>query len=106
MGLIHVTDGDFEEKVIQAAAPVLVDFGADWCGPCRLIGPILEELAPEYEGRLTIAKLDVDKNSEAAIKHGVQGIPTLILFKDGKVADQVVGALPKPKLKEWIDSKL
>jgi len=106
MGLIHVTDSDFEKKVIKAAAPVLVDFGADWCGPCRLIGPLLEELAPEYEGRLTIAKLDVDKNRETAIKYGVQGIPSLILFKDGKVADQVVGALPKPKLKEWIDSKL
>ena len=106
MNLIHVTDSDFEEKVIKAATPVLVDFGADWCGPCRLIGPLLEELAPEYEGRLTIAKLDVDKNRETAIKYGVQGIPSLILFKDGKVADQVVGALPKPKLKEWIDSKL
>ncbi|MDP8246687.1 MAG: thioredoxin [Candidatus Tritonobacter lacicola] len=106
MNLIHVTDSDFEEKVIKAATPVLVDFGADWCGPCRLIGPLLEELAPEYEGRLTIAKLDVDKNRETAIKYGVQGIPTLILFKDGKVADQVVGALPKPKLKEWLDSKL
>ncbi len=106
MGLIHVTDSDFKTEVVEAAAPVLVDFGADWCGPCRLIGPVLEELAPEYEGRLTIAKLDVDNNRETAIKYGVQGIPTLILFKDGKVADQVVGALPKPKLKEWIDSKL
>lgn len=106
MGLIHVTDSEIEEKVIKASTPVLVDFGADWCAPCRLIGPILDELAPEYEGRLTIAKLDVDDNRETAIKYGVQGIPTLILFKDGQVIDRIVGALPKPKLKEWMNSKL
>ncbi len=106
MAVVHISDSDFEEKVAQSTVPVLVDFWAEWCGPCRLIGPILEDLSGEYEGRLTIAKINVDDNRETAAKFGVSGIPTLILFKDGQAADRQVGALPKPKLKEWIDSKL
>ena len=106
MTVVHITDGEFEEKVINTDTPVLVDFWAEWCGPCRLIGPILEELASEYKEKLTIAKLDVDENKLMASKYGVSGIPTLILFKDGQIVDRLVGTLSKPKLKEWIDSKL
>ena len=106
MGLLHISDSDFDEKVIRSATPVLVDFWAEWCGPCRIIGPVLEELAPEYEGRMAIAKINVDDNRETAARYGVSGIPTLILFKEGEAVDRQVGALPKPKLKEWIDQKL
>lgn len=106
MAIMHISDSDFEEKVARAAVPVLVDFWAEWCGPCRLIGPVLEDLSGEYEERLTIAKINVDDNRETAAKFGVSGIPTLILFKEGQAVDRQVGALPKPKLKEWIDSKL
>ncbi|MDY7029989.1 MAG: thioredoxin, partial [Spirochaetota bacterium] len=94
------------EKVTRSAVPVLVDFWAEWCGPCRLIGPILEELSGDYEGKLTFAKLNVDDSQQTAAKFGVSGIPTLILFKDGQAAGRLVGALPKPKLKEWLDSNL
>ena len=106
MGVLHISDSDFDEKVIRSATPVLVDFWAEWCGPCRIIGPVLEDLAPEYKGRLAIAKINVDDNRETATRDGVSGIPTLILFKEGEAVDRQVGALPKPKLKEWIDRKL
>lgn len=106
MGVLHISDSDFDEKVIRSATPVLVDFWAEWCGPCRIIGPVLEDLAPEYKGRLAIAKINVDDNRETATRYGVSGIPTLILFKEGEAVDRQVGALPKPKLKEWIDRKL
>ncbi len=102
MSVTHVTDGEFEEKVLNAEGPVLVDFWADWCGPCKAIAPALEEIAGEMSDSLSVAKLDVDSNPSTPAKYGIRGIPTLILFKNGEVADTKVGALPKAKLAEWL----
>lgn len=102
MSVTHVTDAEFEEKVLNAEGPVLVDFWADWCGPCKAIAPALEEIAGEMSDSLSVAKLDVDSNPSTPAKYGIRGIPTLILFKDGEVADTKVGALPKAKLAEWL----
>ena len=101
----QVTDQDFE-KVVQGGKPVLVDFWAPWCGPCRIIGPIVEELAPSYEGRAVIAKMNVDDNPMVAQRFGVTSIPTLMMFKDGKLVDRVVGAMPKSELQKFIDRNL
>ncbi len=101
--LVHVTDGDFEQEILKADLPVLVDFWAAWCGPCRTVGPIVEELASEYAGKVKVAKLDVDGNKETPSKYGVRGIPTLMLFKGGQVVDQIVGAVPKNRIKELLD---
>ena len=100
----QVTDDSFEADVISATKPVLVDFWAEWCGPCKQIAPALDELAEEFGDQLTIAKVNIDDNPEVPSKYGVRGIPTLILFKNGEIASTKVGALPKSKLKEWIDS--
>lgn len=102
MSITHVTDTEFEEKVLKADGPVLVDFWADWCGPCKAIAPALEEIAGEMGDSLSVAKVDVDSNPSTPAKYGIRGIPTLILFKDGEVADTKVGALPKAKLAEWL----
>ena len=99
-----VSDTSFETDVIKASQPVLVDFWAEWCGPCKQIGPALEEIAVEYGDKLTIAKVNIDENPETPTRYGVRGIPTLMLFKDGQLAATKVGALPKGKLIEWIDS--
>ena len=99
-----VSDTPFETDVIKASQPVLVDFWAEWCGPCKQIGPALEEIAAEYGDKLTIAKVNIDENPETPTRYGVRGIPTLMLFKDGQLAATKVGALPKRKLIEWIDS--
>ena len=97
-----VTDQSFETEVLKASEPVLVDFWAEWCGPCKMIAPALDELAGEYAGRLTVAKVNIDENPTTPNTYAVRGIPTLILFKDGKPAATQVGALPKSRLKDWI----
>jgi thioredoxin 1 len=102
MTVTHVTDAEFDEKVLNAPGPVLVDFWAEWCGPCKAIAPTLEEISEELNGSVTIAKVDVDSNPSTPAKYGVRGIPTLILFKGGEVSSMKVGALPKAKLAEWV----
>ena len=101
---VHIDDANFERDVLKASGPVLVDFWAEWCGPCKQIGPILDEVAGEMKGKLTIAKVNIDKNPETPQKYGVRGIPTLILFKDGKAVSTKVGSMPKSKLVEWLQS--
>jgi thioredoxin 1 len=101
---LHViNDADFDEQILKASVPALVDFWAAWCGPCRAVGPVVEELATEYAGKVKVAKLNVDDNKETPARYGVRGIPTLILFKDGQVVDQIVGAVPKGRIKELLD---
>ena len=102
----HVSDGSFDADVLKSDLPVLVDYWAEWCGPCKMIAPILEEVAKEYAGRLTIAKLNVDENNDVPGKYGIRGIPTLMLFKDGKAAVTKVGALSKSQLTAFLDSAL
>jgi thioredoxin 1 len=97
-----VTDDSFDRDVLQAAEPVLVDFWAEWCGPCKMIAPSLDEISREYAGKLTIAKVNIDENPVTPNNYAVRGIPTLILFKDGKPAATQVGALPKGQLRQWI----
>ncbi|SQI44279.1 Thioredoxin-1 [Leminorella richardii] len=104
--IIHLTDSSFESDVLKAEGPVLVDFWAEWCGPCKMIAPILDDVASEYEGRLTVAKLNIDENPATAPQYGIRGIPTLLLFKDGAVAATKVGALSKSQLKEFLDNSL
>ena len=104
--LLHVNDLNFASEVLQSNIPVLVDFWATWCGPCRAISPIIEELAKEFSGRVKITKLNVDENPATPGQYGVRGIPTLILFKGGKVLDQIVGSVPKARLKAMIEKGL
>ncbi len=99
-----VSDQSLDEVVLNAPGPVLVDYWAEWCGPCKQIAPALEEIATELDGRITIAKLNIDDNPQTPTKYGVRGIPTLMLFKDGQIAATKVGALPKNKLMDWIES--
>jgi thioredoxin 1 len=102
MSTVTVTDANFESAVKGASGPVVVDFWAEWCGPCKMIAPALEEIAEEMQGKVTIAKLNVDENPGVAGTYGIRSIPTLMLFKDGKMASSKVGAAPKSELKKWI----
>ena len=104
--IIQLSDDKFEADVINAEGPVLVDFWAEWCGPCKMIAPILEEVANEFEGKLTVGKLNVDENNETPPKYGIRGIPTLLLFKNGNVAATKVGALSKVQLTEFLNENL
>jgi len=102
----HVSDASFEADVLKSDVPVLVDYWAPWCGPCKMIAPLLEEASKEYEGRVTIAKVNVDENPDTAAKFGIRGIPTLMLFKDGKTAATKVGALSKSQLSSFLSESL
>jgi thioredoxin 1 len=104
--ILHVTDDTFESEVLQALLPVLVDYWAEWCGPCKTIAPILDEVAQEYAGRLKIAKLNIDENEATPPKYGIRGIPTLMLFKNGNLEATKVGALSKSQLTTFIDSNI
>ena len=103
---VELTEETFEQEVLKATMPVLVDFWAAWCGPCKMIAPIVEELATEYEGKLKIGKVDVDNNQKIAMQYGIRSIPTLLMFKGGKVVEQIVGAAPKKTLMEKLSKHL
>jgi thioredoxin 1 len=104
--LLHLTDQNFESEVLKSSAPVLVDFWAEWCAPCRMVAPVVEQINEEYEGKIRVGKLDVDASPVISAQLGVMSIPTLILFKDGKAIQRMVGFQPKPNLKGKIDSAL
>ena len=106
MPTINVSDTTFESEVISAQQPVLVDFWAEWCGPCKMVAPIVEELSDEYKDQVKFTKVDVDENPEMAQKYGVRGIPTLLIFKDGVAVDQIIGAVPKGTLQKRLDAVL
>lgn len=105
---IELTDDSFENEVINADAdtPVLVDFWAEWCGPCKMVGPVVEELAEEFEGKAKVGKVDVDSNPETSTKYGIRSIPSLLIFKNGEVVDQIVGAVPKAQLKKQLEAQV
>jgi thioredoxin 1 len=106
MAALNITQANFQSDVIEATGPVLVDFWAEWCGPCKAVAPILDELAKELGGQVTIAKVNVDEEQDIAGQFGIRSIPTMILFKDGKPFSMKVGAMPKPQLKGWIETAL
>lgn len=101
---VTITDDNFKQEVIESDKPVLIDFWAVWCGPCKIIDPIVEELTNEYEGKIKFGKLDVDNNQQTAIKYGVRSIPTLLIFKDGKIKDTIIGAVPKKHIVQKLDA--
>ncbi len=106
MKTITITDDNFDEEVVKSDKPVLIDFWATWCGPCKMIAPIVEELVDEYEGKAKIGKLDVDNNQQTAIKFGVRSIPTILIFKDGKLKDTIIGAVPKGQIVQRLNSAI
>ncbi|MGI5878103.1 MAG: thioredoxin [Christensenellales bacterium] len=106
MAAMHLTSSNFDQEVLNSTIPVFVDLWAPWCGPCRMVGPIVEQIADEYEGRIKVGKVNVDEEPELARRYGVMSIPTLLIIKDGKVVAKQVGAMPKPKLAAMIDEVL
>lgn len=106
MKTITITDENFDEEVLKSDKPVLIDFWATWCGPCKMIAPIVEELVDEYEGKAKIGKLDVDNNQQTAIKFGVRSIPTILIFKEGKLKDTIIGAVPKGQIVQKLNSAI
>jgi thioredoxin len=104
--VLHVTDANFEQEVLQSPLPALVDFWAAWCAPCRMIGPIVEELAEEYKDRVKVAKMNVDDNTGTPAQYGVRGIPALLFFKDGELVDQIIGAVPKTQVVSLLEKLL
>ena len=103
---VEFTDANFQQEVLNSDVPVLVDFWAVWCGPCKMIAPFVEELAKEYEGKVKVGKLDVDSNPNTSMTYGIRSIPTLLIFRDGKIVDQIVGAVPKQALAQKLDAQL
>lgn len=106
MDPIKITDANFEEEVLKSDIPVLIDFWAVWCGPCKMIAPYVEEIAKEYDGKIKVGKLDVDNNPQTSVNYGIRSIPTLLIFKNGKVADQIMGAVPKNLITAKLDMQL
>jgi thioredoxin len=104
--IANVTDASFENDVLKSTQPVLIDFWATWCGPCRAIAPVVEQLATEYEGKVKVVKVNIDENPKTPTQYDVRSIPTLLMFKDGKVVGQIVGAVPKPKIEELVKKAL
>jgi len=103
---IEVTDANFKKEVLESSTPVLVDFWAEWCGPCKMIAPVVEQLAKDFDGKLKVGKVDVDSNQQTAMQFGIRSIPTLLIFKNGKVVEQIVGAVPKQALTDKVSKHL
>ncbi|MBK7384748.1 MAG: thioredoxin [Flavobacteriales bacterium] len=103
---LEFTDSNFEELVLKSDKPVVVDFWAEWCGPCRMVGPVVQEIAAEYEGKAVVGKLNVDQNAQVSMKYGIRSIPTILFFKNGEVVDRSVGAVPKSQLTQKLDGQL
>jgi len=103
---LELTDSNFSEEVESSDKPVLVDFWAEWCGPCRMVGPVVDELAGEYEGKAKVGKVNVDNNPEVSVKYGIRSIPALLIFKNGEVVDQIIGAVPKNQIKKQLDAQV
>ncbi|MEP7146818.1 MAG: thioredoxin [bacterium] len=106
MKSIELTDANFEQEVLKSELPVLIDFWAVWCGPCKMIAPIVEEIAAEFDGKVKVGKLDIDNNQQVSVKYGIRSIPTLLIFKDGKIADQIVGAVPKSAIVQKLNAHI
>ncbi len=104
--IVEFTDDNFSDEVENNGQPVLVDFWAEWCGPCRMVGPVVDEIAGEYEGKAKVGKVNVDDNPEISVKYGIRSIPALLIFKDGEVVDQIIGAVPKAQIKKQLDAQL